>query len=683
MGQLNHYTYDRTDVGAFDNIDASFLFRIASTNDAADGFHFMLVPTADFGPSGDGPNPTAEEPNWPRTLAIGFDVYPANSVNDVSLHWDGFEHVNDRVPAAAVDLDAGVFHRAEVSLRRVGNSSIAKLTLTPDAFNTSSVPHVAVESIVPLMLPYENRVQLGARTGARFADMDIDDLNVTVSNLYSPIIFGYTDRLKQYFDVVGLTSFVSAQHSTTDLTHFRPGPLPRYDGDDRGVYLRLIHDGVNTCRNSIAFDHTGPSLSHTRCIAFDFRMTSAGPAADGWSVILLPTATHGLRGGGVDVGYFEEPNVAGALAVGFDLHPEDGGVNDLSLHWNGAEVTNVTVDPGQFDLNNAVWNRGELTAAHVPGGTVVSVVLCPDVDGGGGTNVTPIDAVFIAGLVPYEHRVQFGGRTGGRYVDLDLDSITGAPGPFVLSPGHTVQDFDGGGTPYEVWKTPGGADGRSEIRTDGPTGNHLRLVADAQLNHRNSIAFDQTEQGKNVQARMVTLAQVDFRAAGSNANNPADGFGFMLIPTNGYDRTGPGAVYEHERMAAEKPNLPGVLGVGIDLHHEPSGVNDVSLHWNGAEVQNVRLADAEIDLDAGVFHHLELAVEWADTGSTVSVTLIPDFHGTPGTPVEAIRRTIAGLAPYDFRVELAARTGGATADIDLDNIRVETLGPPGTAFIVR
>jgi len=685
--QVNHYTYDRTDAGRFDNTDASFLFRIKGANGVADGFHFMLVPTADFGLSGDGPNPTAEEPNWANTFAIGIDAHPPASVNDVSLHWDGFELVNDPVPPAVLDLDAGVFHKAEVSLRRLGNSSIAKLTLTPDAFNTSSVPHVAFESIVPMMFPYENRVQLGGRTGGSDADMDIDNLSVAVSVPTLPIVSGIWTRLGQSFDYGGETSFVSVQHRTTDQTWFRPGALPRTDGDDRGVYLRLVHDSVNTCRNSIAFDHTGPSLSHTRRIAFDFRMASAGWAADGWSLILPPTATRGLRGGGVDPqatgGNFEEPNVPGALAVGFDLHPEDTGANDVSLHWNGSEVTNVTVDPGRFDLNNAVWNRGEVTMTHVPSGTVVSVVLYPDVDGAGGTNITPIDAVFVPGLVPYEHRVQFGARTGGRYMDLDLDNITGEPVPFALSADHTAQDFEGGGTRYEVWKTPGGGDGISEIRTDGPTGNYLRLVDDGQKNHRNSVVFDQTEQGRNVRTRTVTLAQVDFRAHSSAADNPADGFGFMLIATNGYDCTGPGAVYLHKRMGVEKPNLPGVLGVGIDLYSEAQGVNDVSLHWDGAQLQNVRLTDAQIDLDAGVFHHLELAVEWADTGSTVSVTLTPDINGTPGAPVKAIERYVAGLTPYDFRVELAARTGGATADIDLDNVHVETSGEPGTVFILR
>lgn len=687
-GQVNHYTYDRTDPGAFETIDASFHFRIASTNAGADGFHFLLVPTAEFGTTGDGPNAQAEEPNWVRTFAVGFDVHPANTVNDVSLHWDGFEHVNSRVPVAAVNLDTGLFHRAEMNLRRVGNSSIAMLTLTPDAFGTPGAPHIAYESIVPMMLPYESRVQFGARTGGLDADMDIDDLDVAFSDPYQPIASVSTNRLLQDFDRAGCTFFVSGQHATTDLTWFRPAPLPQTDGDARGIYLRLIHDGVDTSRNSIAFDQAGPSLAPDRRIAFDFRLTSGGPAADGWSVILLPTAAHGQRGGGFDpvatAGNFEEPNVPGALAVGFDLHPEDQGANDVSVHWNGVEVTNVTVDPGEFDLNNAVWNRGELVTTHVPSGTVVSVVLHPDVDGVGGAAVTPIDDLFIEGLHPYEYRVQCGGRTGGRYVDVDLDNITDNPAAFAVAPGRTGQDFEGGGTPYEVWKTPGGSGWHSEIRTTGPTGNYLHLVDDAQMNHRNAIAFDQTGQGENVRAKLTTVAQVDFRAVSSDTNNPADGLGFMLIPVDQYGRSGPGAAYQSGYMGVEKPNIPGVLGVGVDLYDERLGVNDVSLHWDGGEVQNVRLADAQVDLDAGVFHRLEFAVEWVDSGSMVRVTLIPDVHGTPGSPVEAVRTVIPGLVPYDFRVELAARTGGSTVDVDVDNIRVETLyDKPGTVIVVR
>jgi len=688
-GQVNHYTYDRTDIGAFETIDASFLFRIASTNAAADGFHFMLVPTADFGTSGDGPNAQAEEPNWARTFAVGFDVHPADSVNDVSLHWDGFEHVNARVPVGAVNLDTGLFHRAEMGLRRMGNSSVAKLTLTKEVFVASNAPFVAYESIVPMMLPYECRAQFGARTGGLNADMDIDDLGVTFADAYAPVASVTTNRLLQDFDRAGCTPFVSWMYSTSAQTVSRPGPLPQTDGGARGVYLRLLHDNVNTCRSAVAFDQTGPLLTLTRRVVFDFRMASAGPAADGWSVILLPTATRGVRGTGVDPAWwppanFEEPNVPDALALGFDLHPEDTGANDVSVHWDGAEVTNVTVDPAQFDLNNAVWNRGELIVEYVAGGAEVTVVLHPDVDGTPGAAVTPVNRIFIPGALPYACRVQFGGRTGGRYVDLDLDNIAEHPAEFALTPAGTVQDFDGGGTPFEVWRTPGGADRPPAIVTNGPTGNCLRLVDDAQMNHRNALVFDQTEQGENLRARRLTIAQVDFRAFSSATDNPADGFGFMLIPLDRYGRRGPGASYQNGYMAVERPNMPGVLGVGVDLYDETLGVNDVSLHWNGSEIWNARLSDAQIDLDAGVFHRLEYAVEWADGGSTVTVTLTPDIHGTPGTPVEAIRTVVAGLAPYDFRVELGARTGGSTVDIDLDNIRVETVSnKPGSVVVVR
>jgi hypothetical protein len=682
-GQVNHYTYDRADTGAFETIDASFLFRITSADAAADGFHFLLVPTADFGTTGDGPNAQAEEPNWANTFAVGFDVHPAADVNDVSLHWDGFEHVNDRVPVAAVNLDTGLFHRAELNLRRVGNSSIAKLTLTAEVFVTSNVPHVAFESIAPMMLPYESRVQFGARTGGLNTDVDLDNVSVTVSNAYTPIASINTNRLFQDFDRAGCTFFVSGHHSTTDLTWFRPGPLPQTDGDARGVYLRLIHDGVDFCRNSIAFDYAGPSLSPIRRIAFDFRMTSGDWAADGWSVILLPTATHGVSGYGYHLDQFEEPNVPGALAVGFDLHPEDTGANDVSLHWNGVEVTNVTVDPAQFDLNNSVWNHGELIATYVGSGTVVSVVLYPDVDGGGGAAATPIDAFFIEGLLPYEHRVQFGGRTGGRYMDLDLDNITGARA-FIAAVGHTEQGFDGDGTPYEVWRTPGGAAVSSALQTNGPTGSYLRLVDDAVNNHRNAVVFDQSEQGEDVRAGRFTTAQVDFRATSTDTNNPADGFGFMLIPVDQYGRSGPGAAYQTGYMGVEKPNMPGVLAVGVDLHSKAAGVNDVSLHWNSTEVRNMRLDPALIDLDSGVFHRLEVRVEWAVAGSIVTVTVTPDIHGTPGPPVEAIRETVAGVTPYDFRVELAARTGGSTVDLDVDNIHVETMSnKPGSVIVVR
>ena len=103
--QNNRYSYDRTDVGAYDTVSARFHNRISSPgNQAADGYHYMLIPTAAFGTTGDGPTPTAEFPNWAGCFGIGFGVYP-DVANDISLHWNGQALIDFRVPTEWVILD--------------------------------------------------------------------------------------------------------------------------------------------------------------------------------------------------------------------------------------------------------------------------------------------------------------------------------------------------------------------------------------------------------------------------------------------------------------------------------------------------------------------------------------------------------------------------------------------------
>jgi hypothetical protein len=52
--------------------------------------------------------------------------------------------------------------------------------------------------------------------------------------------------------------------------------------------------------------------------------------------MLIPTSLYGTNGPGyVTPIAFEEPNILGVFAVGFDVHPRTEPRNDVSLHWNG------------------------------------------------------------------------------------------------------------------------------------------------------------------------------------------------------------------------------------------------------------------------------------------------------------------------------------------------------------
>jgi len=643
------------------------------TGIAADGYHLMLVPTAEFGVSGDGPAPgAAEEPNWPRTVAVGVDVYP-EGVNDLSLHWDGFELVNAYIPTNTVVIDDGLFHQAELTLGRVGNSTLATLVLTPDIYGLPGTPHTAFQSIVPLMLPYENRLQLGGRSGGLNLDIDLDNIQVLYTDPYLPVPTVSTPRLLQDFDRAGTTPFTVRQHVGSDELVSRPGVLPVDENTARGAFARLMQDGISNHRNSLTLALTGPSLAPNRRYSFDFRMSAADLAADGMGLLLLPTASYGGAGPGPELD-FEKPNLPGTLGVGFALHPAENGVNDVSLHWNETEVQLTTLDPAALDLDAGVWHRAELTTIHRADGMEVTLLLSPDIDGAAGPAVTVADGLFIPGALPYAHRLQFGARSGGRFASIDLDNLVETTAPWDSVPGATTQDFEGGQSYYGVWQTPGGAGAGSAIRTGGPTGNYLHLIDDGQMNHQQALVFDATPQGTGVPEGQSTTGRLDFRAASpGNPADPADGFSVLLIPVDTYGNSGPGAIHQTGWTDVEKPNLPGVLGFAFALYPEGNGVNDCTLHWDSTEYFYARFPDFEIDLDAGVFHRLDFRVDWAAGGSTVSLVLTADVHGGASHTVGAIADLfVPGLEPYDFRVEVAARSGGSTIDLDIDNLLVQT-----------
>ncbi len=202
------------------------------------------------------------------------------------------------------------------------------------------------------------------------------------------------------------------------------------------------------------------------------------------------------------------------------------------------------------------------------------------------------------------------------------------------------------------------------------TGKFLRLLYDGTNNSANGVAFRQTASG----LFQTIVADFDFRIT-SAINNPADGFSLLLIPTALYGTNGPGVNVPSQ--AAEEPNYPGVFGIGFDVYPH-NARNDVSAHWNGAEVVNVTIPTATIDLAAGVFHHAKVRLEYASGGARVTVTLTRNINGTPGAPYSPITNLfIGGLNPFDCRVQFGGRTGGLNLGLDLDNCNVQFIPPQG------
>ena len=79
--------------------------------------------------------------------------------------------------------DNSVFNRALIDLQRVGNATNVVITLQADSLGpVPGVPFVLMNTVLPNMLPYENRVQFGGRTGGQNLTLDLDNVNVTYAN---------------------------------------------------------------------------------------------------------------------------------------------------------------------------------------------------------------------------------------------------------------------------------------------------------------------------------------------------------------------------------------------------------------------------------------------------------------------------------------------------------------------
>ena len=352
---------------------------------------------------------------------------------------------------------------------------------------------------------------------------------------------------------------------------------------------------------------------------------------------------------------------AGAAAT--VLIPSNGGLAEtwtaIDFNDNGwtAGATGIGYDTGSdydpligADVRGAMRNQSSTAYIRVPFQVADPTAI----------DTLQLRMKYDDGFVAYLNGVEVADRNAP--IDPDWGSAATAEHGHPES-STMVQDFDGGGTLYTFGQY--GSDPAPAVLGGGPDGDFLRLIYDGAFGNVNRAAFDKIHQGPASQI----VADFDFRITSADPSNPADGFSFLLLPTSTYGDSGLGT---DGTYASEEPNVWGVFAVGFDTYPDSSGVNDVSAHWNSGELINVTLTDAQLDLDAGVFHHAHVELVQDGPDSRVTVTLTPDVFGSPGAPVTPINNVlIPGLEPYESRVEFSARTGGLAMDVDLDNIRVE------------
>jgi hypothetical protein len=257
---------------------------------------------------------------------------------------------------------------------------------------------------------------------------------------------------------LGWNSSASSAHRAGTLAEDFEGPAANYtlacysvpptpglhaaDTNSTGRFLRLLYDGVNVAANAIAFDRTAAGLFQSITADFDFRITSAvHNPGDGFAFMLIPTALYGTNGAGVNIAAQAgaKPNFAGVFGIGFSVSPH-AQVNDVSAHWDGAQAVGVTVPTSTIDLAAEVFHHAKVTLQYVTGGARVTLTFTPDINGTPGPPYSPITDFLIAGLNPFDGRVQFGGWSGSLNMALDLDNCS-----FEFSPPLGLvasEDFD-------------------------------------------------------------------------------------------------------------------------------------------------------------------------------------------------------------------------------------------------
>lgn len=216
------------------------------------------------------------------------------------------------------------------------------------------------------------------------------------------------------------------------------------------------------------------------------------------------------------------------------------------------------------------------------------------------------------------------------------------------------------------------------------SGAYLRLATTTVVNN-NSIAFDRTD----LSHFSEVVARFEIRMVPPPGAAPADGIGFALLNTAEYGTSGP-VCPPPPHGIPEEPNFVGSIGVGFDIYANTDigDINDnhVSIHYDGDVVAQFDSLSG-VRLASGAWIHAEINISTREGFAEVSVFLMP-HPGERVTVVEAFE--VGNFRPYEARVFFGARSGGLTANHDLDNIAVEfgtassfTFGAPMYTVVER
>jgi hypothetical protein len=436
----NMIAFDRTDVGAADQIAVDFDFRVVPTSGSAAGLGVALLSTAAFGASGavdlQPPLFAAEEPDFTGSIGVGFDVHRSGdpptevSHNRVSVYFDG-RLIHEVDLGTALDLASGEWTHARIMVRPSGFSDV-----TVRLAGCGRAPITVVDRLgIGGLAPYESRLQLAARAGRESANHDIDNVRVQLLDAAQSIpddISTCRSVVANDFDGGFGTPYATGAHAappTSAAQVTAGGPtgvgnmlrlaFGRATADDRPV--------TTASHNSVTFDRADAAATDQIVADFDLRIRPGVGRGDGLGFALLDTAIYGDSGPVAPAAVAEEPNLVGSLGIGFDVYrptdatstaPTEISANHVSVHFDGAPVREFDVTPA-LDLAGGEWVHVRVLLR--PGGdfsdVTVTLTQC------GRPASTVVDRLPVGGFVPYRSRPHFAARAVDGQADHDIDNV--------------------------------------------------------------------------------------------------------------------------------------------------------------------------------------------------------------------------------------------------------------------
>ncbi|MEJ6568945.1 MAG: PEP-CTERM sorting domain-containing protein [Akkermansiaceae bacterium] len=242
-------------------------------------------------------------------------------------------------------------------------------------------------------------------------------------------------------------------------------------------------------------------------------------------------------------------------------------------------------------------------------------------------------------------------------------------GSCLSSSAALLADFSGGGLPYAEGGLRTAPVLAGKVLSGGPSGDYYHLLDGAEGSAGNYVSVASGASTAGWQSAIFTM---DFRAD----RIQADGFGVAFLDsaihgTSGVVKAGTTGAADVE----ERGQYSNSIGVGFRTFN---GTNATAF-YNGVESP-----DAAYSITAGQWGSMEITLD-RDAASGDVLLNANTYSGTSlsGTASNVFTDyAIPGVTMEEFRMQISGRTGGASMDLDIDNLSLIVNVPePATSLL--